>query len=74
MSILVLQSSWRGRYILLLLSCRCIVTINVLHVRLFFTVPWVGLKCVIVVFPDHTHLLFVVGYEKLVNLPRIKVW
>ena len=20
--------------------------------------PWVGLKCVIVVFPDHTHLLF----------------
>ena len=21
-------------------------------------VPWVGLKCVIVVFPDHTHLLF----------------
>ena len=22
------------------------------------TVPWVGLQCVIVVFPDHTHLLF----------------
>ena len=22
-----------------------------------FTVPWVGLQCVIVVFPDHTHLL-----------------
>ena len=22
-------------------------------------VPWVGLQCVIVVFPDHTHLLFV---------------
>ena len=21
-------------------------------------VPWVGLQCVIVVFPDHTHLLF----------------
>ena len=21
-------------------------------------VPWIGLKCVIVVFPDHTHLLF----------------
>ena len=21
--------------------------------------PWVGLQCVIVVFPDHTHLLFV---------------
>ena len=42
---------------LLLLSYRCIVTINVLW--LFLTVPWVGLQCVIVVFPDHTHLLFV---------------
>ena len=41
---------------LLLLSYRCIVTINVLW--LFFTVPWVGPQCVIVVFPDHTHLLF----------------
>ena len=25
---------------------------------LFVTVPWVGLQCVIVVFPYHTHLLF----------------
>ena len=41
---------------LLLLSYRCIVTINVLW--LFLTVPWVGLPYVIVVFPDHTHLLF----------------
>ena len=41
---------------LLLLSYICIVTINV--VWLFLTVPWVGLQCVIVVFPDHTHLLF----------------
>ena len=41
---------------LLLLSYRCMVTINILwH---FFTVLWVGLQCVIVVFPDHTHLLF----------------
>ena len=24
----------------------------------FIAVPWVGLQCVIVVFPDHTHLLF----------------
>ena len=41
---------------LLLLSHICIVTINVLW--RFITVPWVGLQCVIVVFPDHTHLLF----------------
>ena len=42
---------------LLLLSYRCIVTIS--GMWLFLTVPWVGLQYVIVVFPDHTHLLFV---------------
>ena len=41
---------------LLLLSYRCIITINVLW--LFATVPWVGLQCVIVLFSDRTHLLF----------------
>ena len=40
----------------LLLSYRCIVIVNILW--LFLAVPWVGLQCVIVVFPDHTHLLF----------------
>ena len=34
----------------------CIVTINVLWLSL--TVPWVGLQYMIVVFPDHTRLLF----------------
>ena len=41
---------------LLLLTYRCIVTMYVLW--LFLTVPWVGLQCVIVVFPDHTRLRF----------------
>ena len=41
---------------LLLLSYGCIVTVNVMW--LFLTVLWVGLQCVIVVFLDHTHLLF----------------
>ena len=41
---------------LILLSYRYLVTVNVLWV--FLTVPLVGLQCVIVVFPDHTHLLF----------------
>ena len=41
---------------LLLLSYRCIITINVLW--LFLTVPWVGLLYVIVGCPDNTHLLF----------------
>ena len=40
---------------LLLLSYRCIVSINVMW--LFLTVPWVGLQCVIVVFPDITDFL-----------------
>ena len=41
---------------LFLLSYRCIVIINVLW--LFLTVPFVSLQRVIVVFLDHTHLLF----------------
>ena len=41
---------------LLLLSCRCSVTINVPW--LFLKVPCIGLQYVIVVFPNHTHLLF----------------
>ena len=40
---------------LLLLSYRCIFTMNVLW--LLLTVLWYGLQCVIVVFPDHTHFL-----------------
>ena len=31
------------------------MTVSVLC--LFLTVPWVGLQCVIVAFPGHTHLL-----------------
>ena len=60
MSILVLQSFAEGEkaVYLLLMSYRFIVTINVLW--LLLTVPWVGLQYEIVVFPDHTHLLFVV--------------
>ena len=36
----------------------CLVTVSVLW--LFLTVPWAGLQCAIVVFPDHTHLPFLV--------------
>ena len=39
---------------LLSLSSRCPVIV----VWLFLAVPWVCLQFVIVVFPDHTHLLF----------------
>ena len=40
---------------LLLLSYRCIVTMDVLW--LFLMVRWVGVQCVIVVFSDHIYLL-----------------
>ena len=39
---------------LLSLSSWCLVMV----VWLFLAVPWVCLRFVIVVFPDHTHLLF----------------
>ena len=38
------------------MSYGCLVTVNAMW--LFLTVPWVGMQCVIVVFPNHTHLLF----------------
>ena len=40
---------------LLLLSFECRVTVTVM--KLFLTVPWVGLQFVIVVFSNHSHLL-----------------
>ena len=46
----------RKLVVLLFLSYICVVTINFL--LLFLTVPWVGLQCVIVVFPDHTHFFY----------------
>ena len=41
------------------LLCFCILSDKLLLyiLWLFFAVPWVGLQCVIVVFPDNTHLL-----------------
>ena len=46
----------RGLVALLLLTCGCVVAVGVLW--LFLTVPWVGLLCVVLVFPDHSHLHF----------------
>ena len=30
---------------------------------LYLTVPWVSLQCVVVVFPDHNHLLFIRSFN-----------
>ena len=56
--VILKKKSKRELVALLLLSFGYLVTVNVLW--LFLAVPWVGLQCVIVVFPDHTHLLFCV--------------
>ena len=47
----------------IVLSYKCPFTVDVCW--LFLTVPWFGLQCVIVVFPDHTHLLFVFSAQFL---------
>ena len=46
---------------LLNLSSWCLVIVE----RLFLSVPEGFCSFVIVVFPDHTHLLFLVGYDKI---------
>ena len=44
-------------------------SVYVIVLLLFLKVPWVVLQCVIVVFPDPTHLLF--SYISLVSKNRI---
>ena len=36
--------------------------------RLFLAVPWGCLQFVIVVFPDHTHLLFLMVFNQAMNI------
>ena len=63
----------KGKLVALLLSSfRCIVTLNVMW--LFLTVPWVGLQHMIVVFPDHTHVLSIIlkGLKSNVNSDKVQ--
>ena len=55
-SFAIILKKKRKLVVLLLMSYRCLVTVN--NLWLFLTVPWFGLQCTIVVFPDHTHVLF----------------
>ena len=50
---------------LLSLSSWCLIIV----VWLFLAVPWVSLQFVIVVFPDHTHLLFLMK-KKMIGFQR----
>ena len=51
----------RGLVALLSLSSRC----HAIVAWLFLAVPWICLQFVIVIFPDHTHLLFSKGTATL---------
>ena len=53
-SIAIILMGKRELIALLTLSSWCLVMVE----RLFLAVPWGCLRFVIVVFPDHTHLLF----------------
>ena len=53
-SIAIILMGKRELIVLLNLSSWCLVMVE----RLFLAVPWGCLQFVIVVFPDHTHLLF----------------
>ena len=56
-SIAIILMGKRELAALLNLSSWCLVMVE----RLFLAIPWGCLRIVIVVFPDHTHLLFLVG-------------
>ena len=59
-SFAIILNKKRNLVVFAIIVLRYIVTVNVL--RLFLTVPWVGLKWVVLVFPDHTHLLLEVWW------------
>ena len=54
-SFAIILTRKRGLVALLLLSCGCCVTVNVLW--LILAVPLVGLRFNYAIVPDHTHLL-----------------
>ena len=56
-SIAIILIGKRELVALLNLSSWCLLMVE----RLFLTVPWGCLQFVIVVFPDHAHLLFLAG-------------
>ena len=65
-SIAIILMGKRELIALLNLSSRCLVMVE----RLFLTVPRGCLQFVIVVFPDHTHLLFSNHATQILDLPE----
>ena len=48
-------------------GCFAFIVLRMSWMWLFLAVLWVGLQCVIVVFPDHTHLFFMPKFPKFSN-------
>ena len=65
-SIIIILMGKRELVALLNLSSWCLVMVE----RLFLAVPWGCLRFVIVVFPDHIHLLF---WKKIDDSQQIKL-
>ena len=68
-SIAIILMGKRELVALLNLSSCCLVIVE----RLFLGVPWGCLRFVIVVFPDHTHLLFSSNVTKGQFTNRVKI-
>ena len=66
-SIAIILMGKRELVALHILSSWCLVVVE----RLFLAVPWACLWFVIVVFPDHIHLLFLRIIGKMRGLPSI---
>ena len=68
-SIAITLMGKRGLYALLNLSSWCLVMVE----WLFLAVPWGYLRFAIVVFPDHTHLLFLSMFSKSSGYMDVKL-
>ena len=69
-SIAIILMGKRELVALLNLSFWCLVMVE----RLFLTVPRGCLRFVIVVFPDHTHLLFLINVKMLVMSKKNQIF
>ena len=67
-SIAIILMGKRELFALLNLSSWCLVWVE----RLFLAIPWGCLWFVIVVFPDHTHLLFLILKSRVLVLQMDK--
>ena len=59
-SFAIIMMGKRELVAMLNLSSCCLVMVE----RRFLAVPWGCLRFVIVVFPDHTHLLFLISFQR----------